>query len=392
MLCLTPEQERAQASFHELVQARVAPFADAWDREERLPAEAVAELAAAGHLGALVPAEFGGTGMDAFTLGLLCEAIGGGCASLRSVLTVHSMVAHAIARWGSGEQRSRWLPRLASGQLVGAFALTESGAGSDAAALATTARRECGDFVLDGEKRWTTYGQRAGLFLVFARCEDRLAAFVVERSAPGLTVEPVTGLLGTRASMVATIGLRDCRVPATALLGRVGFGLSTVGASALDVGRFTVAWGCVGMIQACLDASTGHASRREQFGRRLRDQPLVQRLIAGMAASATASRLLCWEAARQRQARDPRSVTAACMAKYFASRAAFQSASDAVQVHGAAGCGPDSPPQRHLRDAKVMEIIEGSTQLQETMLAGAAHQGHFSWGGTSTGPAGEVEA
>ena len=379
MLRLTVQQERARAAFQEFVRARIAPHADAWDREERLPAGVVAELAGAGHLGALVPAELGGAGMDALTFGLLNESIGAGCSSVRSVLTVHSMVAHAIARWGTPDQRERWLPRLAAGESVAAFALTEPGAGSDATALETTARPLGGGYVLDGHKRWITYGQCADLFLVFTRCAGRIAAFLVERAADGMTVEPMRGLLGTRASMVAEVRLRECRVPAEALLGRVGFGLSAVGSSALDVGRYSVAWGCVGMAQACLEASIDHAGSRRQFGRRLRDQQLVQRMIASMATSVSAARLLCWQAACQRHAGDPRSVVAACMAKYFASRSAFRVASDAVQVHGALGCGAGSPVQRHLRDAKVMEIIEGSTEIQETMLAEAAYQGHFGW-------------
>ncbi|MEV0407205.1 acyl-CoA dehydrogenase family protein [Actinoallomurus sp. NPDC050550] len=371
---LTEAQRTARAGFAAFADEHLVPYADRWDREERLPREVTEHLAAEGHLGAAVPIRYGGAGLDAVTFGLLHAEVGRACSSVRSLLTVHSMVAHALDRWGRPEQRRHWLPRLADGTALGAFAVTEPDAGSDLQAVATTARRDGDDYVLSGRKHWITFGQYADLFLVLARLDDRPAAFLVERDRGGLDVRPMTGALGTRASMLARVQMDGCRIPAANLVGRPGFGLSAVIATALELGRYSVAWGCVGLAEACLRAALGHAAARRQFGSALRGHQLVQRMLADMGTGVTAARLLCLRAGRLREAGDPASVHATWMAKYFASTAAARAAGDAVQIHGARGIGPDEPVQRYLRDAKVMEIIEGSTQLQQIMLAESAYQ------------------
>lgn len=370
---LSRRQAEAREEYEAFAREVIAPHADDWDRAERIPEEFLKEFAARGYLGSTVPADYGGTALDAITFGLLNEEIGRGCSSVRSLITVHGMASHAVARWGSEQQRNRWLPRFASGDAIGAFALTEPGAGSDVKGLESTARRTGEGFVLNGEKRWITFGERADVYLLFARLNGREAAFLVERDAPGLEIRPVGGILGTRASMLAELSLTDCEVPEDALLGRPGFGLSVVAAGALELGRYSVAWGCVGIIQACLDASLEYADRREQFGVRLRNHQLVQRMIADMATGAAAARLLCQQAGWLRQSGSPESLHATWLAKYFSSVTAFRSATDAVQVHGAHGCGGEYPVQRYLRDAKVMEIIEGSTELQQATIAESAY-------------------
>jgi alkylation response protein AidB-like acyl-CoA dehydrogenase len=371
---LDEQRERQQAVFREFARKEIEPHADRWDREEAIPREVVNTLAAHGWLGALVPAEFGGPGMDAVTFGLLNEEIGAACSSVRSLLTVHSMVSHAVARWGSRAIREAWLPRLATGEAVGAFALTEDSSGSDAAAMSALAVRDGGGFRLTGTKKWITYGQRADVYLVFALCEGKPAAFLVERSSPGLEVVPVHGMLGTRASLLAELRLRDVPVPAGNLVGRLGFGIAAVATSALDIGRYSVAWGCVGILAAALRISLDHAGERTSFGVPIAEHQLVQRMLADMVTSHAAARLLCVEAGELKDAGDPRTVNATWTAKYFASCRAFAAAADAVQVLGARGCTADHPANRLLRDAKVMEIIEGSTQLQQTHLATAARQ------------------
>ena len=370
---LTAGQQRLRDEVREFTAKRITPEADRWDAEERLPADLVDVLAERGWLGALAPAEYGGLGLDAVSFGLLNEELAFGCSSVRSLLTVHSMVVHATLRWGGDELRARWLPELAAGTAIGAFALTETGAGSDAAALTTAARKVSGGYVLDGHKRWTTFGRLADVYLVFARCDDRLTAFLVPRDTPGLVVEPVTGMLGIRASMTADLRFAECVVPEENLVGRPGFGLAAVGTSALDIGRYSVAWGCVGLLAACLDLSLAHTDARETFGQPLREYQLVRQLLAEQATNLAAARLLCREAGELKDAGDPRTVTATWTAKYFASRAAFSAAADTVQIFGASGCGPGHPAQRLLRDAKIMEIIEGSTQMQQIHLGQAAH-------------------
>lgn len=371
---ITAQQRASQAAFRAFVQEEIAPRANQYDREGYTPTDLIQSVARAGYLGALLPREYAGAGMDMITFGLLAEELGRGCSSIRSLLTVHSMVAHAILRWGSQPLRTRWLPVLATGEALAAFGLSEPDAGSDAQSIATTATR-CGeDYLLNGVKKWTTYGQIADLYLIFARYQDRVSAFLVERHTPGVEVIPLQGMLGTQASMLAEIHLRDVVVPQAHLVGGRGFGLASVATSALDIGRYTVAWGCVGIAQACLDASLRYAQTRRQFGAYLREHQLIQQMLANMLTNLHAARLLCHRAGSLKDEGDPQTVMATWMAKYFASLAASQAARDAVQIHGANGCSQDYDVQRYLRDTIVMEIIEGSTQIQQITLAGYAYQ------------------
>ncbi|HEX8906234.1 MAG TPA: acyl-CoA dehydrogenase family protein, partial [Longimicrobiaceae bacterium] len=218
-LGLGPAQEAARSEFAAYVDRHVAPHAGEWDRAAATPPEAIRRLAETGWLGAVVPREHGGAGMDWVTFGLLNEELGRGCSSLRSLLTVHSMAAYAVLRWGSRAQKERWLAPLARGEALGAFALSEPNVGSDAAAVETTATPDGDGYVLRGTKKWTTYGQIADLYLLFARAEGKPAAFLLERGTPGFTVEPLHGVTGTRASMLAQLHLDGCRVPKEARLG-----------------------------------------------------------------------------------------------------------------------------------------------------------------------------
>ncbi|MFC0551694.1 acyl-CoA dehydrogenase family protein [Planotetraspora thailandica] len=369
MHSLTDVQGKILRNHRRFSETEIAPHANEWDRAGRVPREVVTAMAQAGHMGALIPAEYGGAELNMIEFGLLNEAIGFGCSSVRSVLTVHSMVSQAVTRWGSVEQRHAWLPRLAGGEWIGAFALSEAEAGSDVAQITTTATPEGDGYVLDGAKRWITYGQGADVFLVFAGYQGRYSAFVIERDTPGLSVVPIDGMLGTRASMLAELRFDGCRVPRSGLLGRPGFGLAPVASAALDIGRYSVAWGSVGLAQACLESSLGYARERRAFGVPVFDHQLVQRLITDMATTVSAARLLGLQAGEMMQAGAPGAIAAVWMAKYFASTGAFRAASDTVQIHGAYGCDPAGAPQRLFRDAKVMEIIEGSTQIQQTMIA-----------------------
>ncbi|MFD4241912.1 acyl-CoA dehydrogenase family protein [Streptomyces sp. NPDC058525] len=371
---LTAEQAQAQKEFRAFADTRVAPYADAWHRAQRTPPEAVRLLADEGLLGLPVPAEYGGGGSDAVTLGLLAAELGRACSSLRSLLTVHTMVAHAVARWGTRAQKDLWLPRLARGERVAALAVSEPGTGSDASAVTTRVTRDGEDWILDGHKKWITYGETADLFLVVGRGEQGPTALLVERDTPGLRTELIEDMIGIRASMTAHVYFDNCRVPGENLLARPGLGVSHVTGAALDLGRYTVGWGCVGILDACLDASTDYAAERVQFGVPIREHQLVRRMISEMYTSARAARLLSLEAGRLRDARDPGALAATSTAKYFASTAAARAATDAVQIHGANGCGPDYPVQRLLGDTKVMEVIEGSSQLHQVGLAEYAFQ------------------
>jgi glutaryl-CoA dehydrogenase (non-decarboxylating) len=370
---LNPQQQRRRSEFRRFVDAHVVPGANAWDRQELMPPEVVKQLASHGYLGAVVPTGKGGAGFDSVEFGLLNEELGRGCSSLRSLLTVHSMVALTISRWGKEALKTQWLEKLAQGQVIGAFALTEAEAGSDAREIRTEAIESGDDFVLTGHKKWITFGQTADLFLVFARSQRGHCAFMVERNTFGLVITPMQGMLGTRASMLAELRFEQCHIPKQNLIGAPGFGLSHIASSALDCGRYSVAWGCVGIGQACLESCLQYAGQRKQSGALLREHQLVQRMITQMVAGVKAARLLCCHAGQLRDAGDPASIIETSIAKYFAGRTAAEVARDAVQIHGANGCSSEYPVERFYRDAKIMEIIEGSNEIQEITIAQSAY-------------------
>lgn len=371
-LRLDPEHEALRRELRSLVDREVAPRAAMHDREQVLDRNVIQTLADAGLLACELEAEHGGRGLDGLGLGLWMEELGRGCSSVRSLATVHGMVAHVIARWGRPALRETWLPRLGRGQWLGALAVTEPEAGSDLAAVRTRAERDGDDLVLHGEKRWITCGEIADGFLVLAAAEGGPVAVLLRRDTPGLELEPIRDMLGTRGSMLAALRMRGCRVAADSVLGRPGTGLAWVVSAALDHGRFTVAWGAVGIAQACLEASVRHAQQRVQFGVPLIEHQLVRRLISEMTASTRAARQLCLYAARLRGAGDPESMAETSVAKHFAAKVAMQAAHDAVQIHGAQGCSSEQPVARYFRDAKVMEIIEGSNEMHQIHIADLA--------------------
>jgi alkylation response protein AidB-like acyl-CoA dehydrogenase len=369
-LSVTRESARRFADEH------VVPFADDYDRAGRVPEELLARVAENGLWAPFLPVETGGPAVDMVTLGAVHEEIGRGCSSLRSLLTVHTMVAWAVHRFGNAEQQRRWLPGLAAGTTLGAFCLTESQAGSDTNGITATAVRSGADWVLNGDKRWVTGGQRADLLLTFARTDSGVGAFLVPSTAPGVEIRPTGEILGTRASMLADVAMRDALAGPDALLGPDGFAAGMVMTGVLDLGRYSVAAGSVGIVQACLDASADYAARRSVGAGRLRDLQLVRAKITDMVTDVLAARLLYERAGRLRDAGDEETLMATFVAKYFASKAAARHASEAVQIHGALGCGPDYPVARFYRDAKVMEIIEGSSEIQQITIADSAFRGH----------------
>jgi alkylation response protein AidB-like acyl-CoA dehydrogenase len=367
-----PTVDRALA--RRFTDEHIVGVADRFDRAGRVPDDLLLLLSEAGLWAPFLPSSMGGRDVSFTELGGIHEEIGRGCSSIRSLLTVHTMLAWTVNRWGTPAQRDRWLPPLAAGELIGAVAITEPGAGSDTANLSATATRTPDGWRLSGTKKWITGGQRADLFLVYARTDHGLGAFLVPRTAPGIEVEPIGEILGTRASMLATIRLRDAEVDADAMVGPDSFMSGMVLTGMLDIGRFSVAAGSLGIIQACLDASSRYTSSRTVGGVRLRDLQLTQAKVSDMVTDAAAARLLVDRAGRLKDAGDPETIIATWIAKYFASTAAARHASAAVQIHGANGCGPDYPVARLYRDAKVMEIIEASTEIQQITIARSAYQ------------------
>jgi hypothetical protein len=374
---LSAQQKNAKAEFRAFVNKEICPDAGEYDKKEFTPPKLIKKIAERGFLGALLPQEYGGKGMDMITYGILNEEIGRGCSSVRSLLTVHNMVSYALCKWGNKSQKEYWLPKLASGETIGAFALSEPNVGSDAKSVETTATLVGDAYILNGQKKWITYGQIANVFLVFAICQDKPTAFLVKKDSPGLAIEPMSGLLGTRASMTAELKFDNCHVPLENLVGRSGFGFSYIAASALDYGRYSVASGCVGIAQACLEACIKYTNERKQFGVYLKEHQLIRQKITQMITNVKAARLLCYQAAYLKDINDPNSIIETSIAKYFASTVATKIANDAVQIHGGNGCSDKYPVERYLRDSKIMEIIEGSTQIQEITIAESGYQDYL---------------
>ena len=352
-------QRSAQTRFRAFVDAEIRPQAVCADAQGRLPADLPRRLGAAGLLL--------GDGLDAVELGLLHAEVGAACASTRSLLTVQGMVAGAIARWGGAAQRERWLGPLARGERVAAFALSEPEAGSDALSLQCAAQSDDAGWRLSGRKAWISFAQIADVYLLIARTGSDLTAFLVERDTPGLTLEALPAGLGLRAVMGADLRLDGCRLPADARIGGRGFGYAAVAAGALDFGRYSVACGAAGAAADCLAHALAHARERVQFGRPIGEHGAVQGLLARMLAAVQTGRLQCVRAGTLRQADDPRARAETLLAKYQATRALTAVAADAVQVLGARGCSAGHPVERHYRDAKVLEIIEGTTQIHEAL-------------------------
>ncbi|MGW7446167.1 acyl-CoA dehydrogenase family protein [Kitasatospora sp. NPDC054795] len=346
--------------------------ASRWDQDGGLPDSVREEFATSGLLAADLPERYGGAGLDPLTLGEITARIGGECSALRGLLTVQGMVAAALLRWGTAEQRDDWLPRLAGGELTAGFAATEQAAGSALGSVETrieTSGRSDRDLVVSGRKRWVTFGAVADVFLVLGTCEGRPAAVLVDADRAGVEREPMSGQLGMRAARIAHLSFDGVRVPRRQLIAPPGLGLSHVVGTALDHGRFTVAWGCVGMAEACVEDAATHAAVRRQGDIPLGDHQLVRSLLARAAVDAAGARELVRRAARARALGPGHGVPETLMAKYAAASAAAAASRDAVQVLGSAGCAPDSRAGRHFRDAKVMEIIEGAQQVSELHIA-----------------------
>ncbi|GHG19603.1 acyl-CoA dehydrogenase [Streptomyces filamentosus] len=374
-LALSEEQQDVRRLAEDFVAREVAPHVVAWDRAEEVDRGIVRKLGAVGFLGLTIPEEYGGSGGDHLSYCLVTEELGRGDSSVRGIVSVSlGLVAKTLASWGTEEQKRAWLPRLASGDALGCFGLTEPGTGSDAGALTTRAVRDGDDYVIDGSKMFITNGTWADLVLLFARTggapgHKGISAFLVPADAPGLTRRAVHGKLGLRGQATAELTLEGVRVPASAMLGPEGKGFS-VAMSALAKGRMSVAAGCVGIAQAALDAAVRYAGEREQFGRPIASYQLVQELLSDIAVDVDAARLLTWRVADLID-RGQDFATAASQAKLYASEAAVRCANNALQVFGGYGYIDEYPVGKLLRDARVMTLYEGTSQIQKLIIGRA---------------------
>jgi alkylation response protein AidB-like acyl-CoA dehydrogenase len=371
---LTPEQELIRDSAREFCDREIVPHAREWDRSERMDEGIVAKLAEIGFLGCALPEEYGGMGLDTVSYCLVMEELGRADSSVRGIVSVNNGLAgKTIAKWGTEAQKQEWLPQLASGQALGCYGLTEPGSGSDPASLMTRAERDGGDWLISGSKIFITLGSWAGVALVFARSGGEgargITCFLVPTGSEGFSARKIDGKLGLRAQDTAELFFDGVRVRDSARLGDEGAGFK-VAMSALDNGRISLAAGAVGVAQACVDASVAYASERKQFGKPLAPFQLIQELIADMAVETEAARLLAWRAAALADAGASYTL-AASQAKYYASEVAVRAANAALQAHGGYGYVDEFPVARYLRDARVLTLYEGTSQIQKLLIGRA---------------------
>jgi len=370
----TLPQRQIQSLARNFAQTRVAPLAREMDERGQMPLTLVSEMADLGLLGGPLPVEYSGKEWDAVSLALCYEELGRADSSVRGFMTVHtSLVSQCILRWGTDKQKQHYLTKLASGQTIGCYCLTEPNAGSDAASMESTATADGNDYILNGEKIWITNGGLAHLAIVFASMDRSLkhkgiCAFLVETNTPGFIRQKMPGKeLGHRASDHAHIHFENCRVPSAAMLGGPGEGFK-VAMSALDHGRIGVAAGAVGVGQACLDACVDFVRQRKQFGQRIADFEMIQSAIANMAADIEAARMLVYKAAWKKD-QGQKVTRETSIAKLFATEAALRAASEAVLIHGGRGYSNEYPVERYYRDIKGLQIYEGTSHIQRIVIA-----------------------
>lgn len=365
------EQLLVQRTVRDFARERLAPNAREWDEAERFPQELLPELAALGLTGIVIPSELGGAGLDFLTAALAIEELATGDGSVTLTLAAHnSLCLGHLMIAGSAAQKRRFVPRLARGDALGAWALTEPGSGSDAAAAQARAVRDGGDYVLNGTKQFITNGSIAGVYVVLAATEParrRLSAFVIERGAPGLRPGKREQKLGLHASDTAVVHLEDCRVPASQLLGIEGDGFRDA-LRVLDRGRIGIGAMAVGLGRAAYESARAYATQRAQFGVPIARHQAIRHKLASMRTSLDAARLLVHRAARLADAGAP-FRDAAAKAKLLASETATRAALDAIQILGGYGYLRDFPVERILRDAKLCEIGEGTSEVQRMVIA-----------------------
>ena len=374
-MILTQEQEMIRDAMRDFAQERLAPFAGEWDRNHTFPAEALKELGALGAMGVTVPEEWDGAGMDYMSLVLMLEEIAAGDGATSTIVSVQNSLACGITmKYGSDEQKEKYLKPLARGDMLGCFCLTEPHTGSDASAITTRATRDGDHFVLNGVKQFITTGKHAQVAIVFAVTDKSagkkgISCFLVPTETPGYIVARIEEKMGQHASDTAQIIFENCRIPASCLLGKEGDGYR-IALSNLEAGRIGIAAQSVGMARSALDAAVKYAKERVAFGVPLTGHQAVSFRLADMATQVDAARLMVWRAAMLKDAGKP-CLKEASMAKMFASEIAEKVCSDAIQIHGGYGYTSDFPVERIYRDVRVSQIYEGANDIQRLVIGRA---------------------
>jgi len=372
----TDEQDLIRSTARQFADEVIRPAADENARNSHFDTDLVRKIADQGYLGAIVPREYGGAGLDYITYGIIVEEIGRVDSAMRTVISVQtSLVCSSILRWGTDAQKEKFLPKLCSGEWLGCFGLTEPDTGSDAANQRTRAAKVDGGWKINGAKMWISLGNHANLALVFAQTDPELkhrgiGCFLVETEGQeGFQPQEIHGKMGLHGSDTAAIGLDDVFCPDENVMGEIGEGFK-IAMSALDSGRYSVAAGCVGICQGCVDASVKYATERKQFDRPIASFQLVQAMLAEMKVKTDAARLLTWRAGWLKDPGQP-NTTETSIAKYYATEAAVWCANEAIQVHGGSGYADDFPVERYFRDVRVTTLYEGTSQIQKLIIGRA---------------------
>ncbi len=368
---LTEEQQSVQKMVRKFVDQEIIPYIAEWDRNHEFQPKILKRLADLQLTGVCIPEEYGGVGMDYNTLAIVCEELERGDTAYRTAISVHTgLNSMTLLQWGNEEQKQKYLAPQAKGEKIGAFGLTEPNAGSDVAAMRTTAVRDGDDYIINGSKTWISLCDYADNFIVFAKTDVNagargVTAFIVERTFPGFESKAIKGKLGIRAGNTGELFFSDMRVPAANILGEVGEGFK-IAMSALDNGRFTVAAGACGLIAASLEESVKYCHERKTFGKEIGQHQLVQQMIAKMSANLEISRLLVYKSGWLKN-EGKRNTQETSLAKWISCNAAFEAANDAVQIHGAYGYSDEYPVERFLRNSKAPVIYEGTREIHTVM-------------------------
>jgi alkylation response protein AidB-like acyl-CoA dehydrogenase len=365
---LSDKQNELYAGFKQFVEANVVPNANSWDDCGGIPRDVISLCASKGYLGSVVKNTFGGMEWDYVTFGLLNEAFGYGSSSLTGLITVQTMVSFPIQKFGYEHQKEKWLPKLASGEIIGAFAITEPDVGSNINGIQSSLTKKGNKYFLNGQKKWISFSGIADILLVFCQYEGNSIACIVETKTPGVNIQLIKGISGFKSSYISSIEFDNCEISEESIVGKKGLALRYIAPIGFHYGRLSTAWSATGLIRACLQSSALYSKNRKIGSSKMSDFGLIRQMVTDMGVDSEAAFLLCLNASKLEDNQLPEAIEKTLIAKYFSSKSATKSATNAFQIFGANGCSNDNNVARYYRDSKLLEILEGTTQVHQNLI------------------------
>ncbi|MBY0596362.1 acyl-CoA dehydrogenase family protein [Bacillus bingmayongensis] len=356
---------------------KIRPFAGDFDEKETVPRELLNDMGRRGYFVANIPETYNGLGLNPIEYGLFTEQIGKACCNIRTLTTVNSLVSESLLRYGTEQQKKEWLVPVARGMKIGAFALSEPNIGSDATNVETTYYSQGNEYIINGVKKWISFGAIADFFIVIARNGKEVTAFLVDRYQSGVDVKRISGMMANRASYLAEINFNQVRVSEQQILGPLGGGFNHIVSLALDHGRYSVAWAGLAIAQEAVDTMVTYSRKRTQFGEKLYKHQLIKGMIGDAVTRLHGARALCLKAGQMRMSQDPDAIIETSIAKYFTSKIAVDITNENIQIHGGIGISKECSAERLYREAKVLEIIEGTSQIQQQIIANYGLRKYF---------------